>query len=1617
MNDAIEKVGLGVDLLGGPEALATLRAIRSEMQAIATLGGRGGGRGNDPTTNIAGDIQTREKLHAQSTKRMAEDRIRTERRVSQEEIDIMAKAANRKNDINAQVRARAKQMREEERREQQRLLAEQAAAQQRALDQRRARVRAYSQLPDIADRDLGSQRRSFRRYRNDPARDQQTNVFRSQLSEEIQAQRNAIRERTRLVAEQDALDKKAFQSRQESLLRAKNLEIERRSFDERVLSRRIDAAQLNRLPSSIRSELELDLAAQQLSARRNADAQRMLDIQAERAETTARRKAENEMKRVGQMAQYRNLDLQTALQTIPLKDERRTTQATARGILGSGAADAQVQDYKNITQRRRQAQDEIVALSNTRARALEENRPASILGIIDRQQEKVIRNYQQLVTAERQFLAGSGTARGGFGGGGTPPPSSGGRGPRTPERFGGRNNPDELFNSGGFFTSLDAVGRITRNIILYEVVSRASYGLTQYIANSITAAKTTVEYANALRFATETAGGNVEQNIRLADSLGNIGLSRQQGRAAVTEAVRFAESRPEDTGRLVSIVSNIAAERGGGIDRTDELIEQLRRRESKFYKRIFGKTVESIYEDEAAKTIDSRTTSVANDPNLFIGLKPEEFRTRKQEIASYVAQMNDASKEQAVFNYILSQESKFAGEAAERANTLAGRLDKLNASLLNGQEGLGLFLTDLKLFSNIADGLTGKIGFLDKLRPAELGRSGQQGTVSEFDLQRYGLESTTGPRRRALDTIDTVAAPLALGALGVGALALIGNRQANVSVQQRAYNDVLKTASTKFGGDLSAATNEAIYQAQQSRAGLVTKIGTGLNRVTTNLSATVFDTLGQISRVTSSDRVTANLYRQANLLRGNVGIVGPSSLSQAYQDNVARFGTGGGVAGGITGGVIGAGIASLVADKITSNQIVATGITILGGAAGTAAGTFLGNAAGAAIGSRLTSVGGIGALLGGSVGGAGALATGGVVAGGLLTGYGIGSVLEPILSDVLGLPMKQVREDERKFNQEVAAFSKYSLATRERLQLQSDNRIRFRSNTGSLGLLTGAELARSGNAIGDGRGGFQNYTQVILPPLTDKQKVIEDIVKQRDRQLTEVLNNQGLTDIDRQKRIDRINRESEQAQFDARNPEDANYRADYRARQAGSIEARLQKDKQEADAERNRRVQEMSGALSKLREAEQGSFRLVGDIATSRVGDDNPYVKVLSEQITIAERMKQQWGFLGDAAVDYFTKLEQGAARRQLNKLEFGSYITASNLIGQSARETADRNGPGLSRREQDYLDIQQAIVDRAVLIPTLWKQAAEVLGQDNLSPQQVLSGRLNLIADAFGVTGPRSFNVFGQDITQRLNRFNAFGQSLGDLFDVQGRRNAFGQSLTDPRVAQAFTSIGVGESPEVRNALQKSFADAIVDTFKDYTPQQIRQSGYKDYFVAALGVQGLNAERKIEERQQKALIGIREDARLEAQLRADEQFRQAQISKGYDPRDVGRESDALLLARTDGIASKDLSLTQFTARQDALRRNAERQEQDRVDAQKAVQDGLAYQKEMNENIAAIRAAILGGDVSMLVQVQNDTQARIDQQNLQELASGQYNVPLDQNGVESNPFSGSLTRYKRGGRK
>lgn len=1457
--EEVEKIGLGVDLLGGPELLTNLRAIRTEMEAIVALAGRG------PTGpgNTRGPFQQRDPAQQRNDNRQ---RLQEQKRVTDAEITEIARGENYKERVKQRVQQRRAELLQSEQDETRRLVQE-----------RKNRISALAQTDDILNRSLESQRRAFRRHRNDPARDPQTNQYRRELAEEIQAQRQARRtqERDQLESQQRAL------SNRKSYFDA----------DKRLQRQAIRDAEDFRY-----------IGPPTGPSRRTFDA-------------IERRKRQMEaIVSSGNAAQFGGI----------LKD---TEEARLfRQIYGGRnvQADQRRQELEALAERARERQQNRDFVTNDRQRQILEAERA----------------------ANARYPASPPIVPPGGGG---PPRGPGGRDPR--RRL--RTSEDALLNERGFFTSADVVGRITRNILLYEVVSRASYGLVNYVGDAISAAKATVEYANALRFATEQAGGNIRANQELADSLLGIGLSRQQGRQAVTEAARFTEDRPQDIGALVGVATNIAASYGLGIDKTDELIEQLRRRESKFYKRRFGTTVESIYETEALTNIRGRTTNPVDNPDLYIGINRNEIKSLNEEISLYVNNMTDAQKENAVLNYILAQAGRFQGEAAERAATLAGRLDKLSAAWLNSKENLGLFITDLRSVNNLIDYLTGRVDVFNSLRPAQLGRTGPNGTITNFDVQQYGLDRATGTRARVVDTVDSVIGPALLAAATAGILAFAGRRSAFTSFRTEQYNKFLAQAVKKFDGDYAAATQEAVNRANQTRPGLFRAVSAGTGRFT--------DVVLRGSEYASFGRYSRN--GPPPIYYGGVGPVttaqGPysaltSPADQARTDKLRGYG---GFAGGAIGAYAGASIASFVADRITSNTIVAGGLTVLGGVAGTAAGTAIGDVLGGALGARLAGGAGLGALLTGSAGAAG-LAGVGILGAGALTGYGIGSILSNPVNRALGTSYGQQLERERQTRIEEGRALAYTQQQREFQDALREGRVRYRDLRpgGATGLLRSSELPS--DVVGDGQGGLRDFAVEIISKRDAERanRTQEDISAAiRDTAnnptLTETQKNQITAQLELQSKTLREYGTTDQKYIDSTI---IPYRAEAAERE------RVRKDKELQD--RQKYVNQLTNAFGKLRDAQQGSFRLVGDVATTLVGEDNQYVRALSDQITAAERMRQQWGFLGQAAVDYFTKLEQKGIRRQLTNLDFESYITGSNLRGQSLREIAERGGPGLSRREQDQLGIESALFDRASQRP----------------------GLTNRIEQNYGLRPRSSVDVLEQRI--------------------RGLRIEY------------LTGQG-GLGAEALGQLQDQYSELVLSILDEAGPGLTRRAGLEGIYGNALFLQRGSLDRRIQEARQKAQFGSAEDARLQAQLQRDEVFRRQQLASGADVTQVGRRADELLLSRTEGINAKDLTFEQFRARQEALRRQADRAEQDRQEAKAAVAEGIRQQQILNEQVAAIRAAILGGDISMLIQVQNDTQSRIDQNNLEDVAGGRYSIPLDTGETKSNPYTGSFDRYGRGGRK
>lgn len=1609
----INQVGMGVYLDDGVSTLAQLRAIRQEMEAINRLSGRtpAGSSGSGSGSSAKGassweqELKAREAAELASMKRLAKARVDGDRTYTNSEINALARQKEARMNANREVDRRARELHRKR-------LADEERMEKESLSRRRQAYTTAMQSPAVYGPDLRQQARAFQRYRNDPARwapGDRTNEFRSQLAMERLGQRAVINE-------------------------------QRRAHKEQEYEAQRHAREMVRI--ALASAQQQKAAAQSASFAKIADNRQFRYEQA----TLGREMAQRQTQRIREARYFQQAGL-------PIPESRLV------GLGGTALSRVGGSYYRYDP-----------ATGPTYGPRLN---PGSYTGDVfaERARQRLGSSYMPPLPQNRGMISSA-------------------------QQYAGIGKIGSTALSGtrsvlGTDFNLGVAGRITRNILLYEAVSEASYGLVNYIGNAITAAKTTVEFANALRFATEQADGNLAQTQKLADSMLAIGLSRQQGRAAVVEAARFAEGRPADIAALTQVGADIAAARGLGIDRTDELIEQLRRRESKFYKRLFGTTVEAIYEAEAAREIDAQGVNPTDTPSLFIGLNPNEIKSRREQIAAYVAAMDDEAKENSVLNYILSQSNKFQGEAAERATTLAGRLDRLSAAWLNGQEGLGLFISDLRIFNDVLDLLGSKVGVFDSLRPPEIGRTGERGTISRFDVQQFGVDRTTGTRANLLSFLDNTLTPGNIASVGaLGAFGLLGRRNARIEAQNRAYFDTLGTALPKYGGNSQLAIAEAKMMAAQARPGVLSSIGAGATRFTVGGVNTLGSWFGRPNLI--GNRAVAPIfgagpqYSASYNARGPVVAQGPYSplINPQLQSRIDQVQGAFGAAGGIAGGVLGYTIASFVADKITANSIVATGISILGGAVGTGLGSVAGDATGNLIGSRLAAIGGFSTLgaglktLGGL--GVGTLAAGvgsvgstgigmlgglGILGGTALlggaVGYGIGSYLASPVSRILNLPYAQQLEDERQLRAIEASTPAFTAQTRERRAAFESGRLRFRSSASGapLGLLTGAQVRELGLSRGSleevivSRREAGNLTReqgiLDLREAANRLGVNADI--QRTSSLTGLIStefdptkvtreyNQRIAEVQRniqqvslldptnEEEIKNLRGQLARLQGEAALVQNATDRElllrqpgtfvdpvtgniggvvseEYRARAAERELVRKRKEAEEFAKE----TADIESGLAKLREAGRNAYQVVGDIASAMVGEDNQYVRILAEQLTLGERMQQQWGFLGKSAVDYFTKLNAQSLNRQLLQVDYKAYERATGFTEQAAREAAAREAPGLtSKRDQNITNIYEATLG-----------ALTTFQGNRLNTQRMFGSRF-----ARDIYGDYNFNPIANarnsigEISARLGFGTTYGIGPGPqtTFDVAtGRTFSLNARSADVfgefQRTRAATS---GLSAEARSKIGEMYAGAFFDIIGNLDESQLRRMsrdpGFKDAYLTAVNAQQEAANRRVTDSLKIAQLDAEETDRLDRQLREDENKRQQFLLQGYDPKDVGRASDRLFLARTEGIDPRDLTFTQFQTRQEILKREAAREDEDRKAAQEAVAEGLRYQKVMQEDISQLRSAIMNGEASVLIQIQNDTQARADKSYLDARAVA---GPAGQQSASAQPGSPALERYE-----
>lgn len=1310
-DNQIDRIGLGVDLVGGSEVLTDLRALREEMTAIANLATRGKPNNSSGSKDSIKDLEKYqlnsiaivEKAQIDSIKRIAKVKAESAIPITGDEIGAYAAQGQRRQRLASEIKLKNEQ--------EQRDFAQ-------YVSERRKRIQALQSLPDIEERNFNSERKAFRRYRNDPARDEQTDIFRRQLSEEVQAQRNSGRETRRVALERYG----GFPARGQ------------------------------RLAESARQDA--------IEREQEREAQREEDRQAREREVAARARQRFVGPHQLSPAEYQGR----------INDIERSNRSRSK-FGGSIADELGTNTSQDKAEREAKKADDKARRDAQFQQAKDDGEKRRIQNLIDRAKQRRA-DKKQVDEALNDPNDPDG-----------PGPKGGG-------------------GKGGGQSFFDKIGTVAKGFLIYQTISRITKALEEYAVYALAAAKATVEQGNALKFATESAGGNLNANRALAESLGAVGYNRAEGAQTVAAATRAAFRNPAQASGLSTLAVDIAAYRGGGNKESPQIIEDILGGRDRKYREYFNVTPEDIYKQAAKKQL-------GNSPSVTGGRLGTSFNydTEQQLISKYVSALSEEEKEQLRLNYALSQAFRFEGDAATRAGTLAGKIDLVSSSFFNAAANVGTFITELRPVREALDGIiAAKVG--DIFKPPVLKQSGQQSTISDADREAYANEVANG-----------------------------------------------------------------------SRAGSL--------RLASNITGTIADNITPINSL-------------VNFIRDRINPRGTDAQSAEYDRNVA-------------------------------------------------------------------------------------------------------------------LNTTKVAQEKRLRDLSAEAKAK-----------GDPDPVRFRRLGGAAteGSFTREALKAINAAPGPQAGGFRDYFAEVGPAIDDATKKLK-------------LYNDELSQLESV-------RDGAKSEGDKSGERDAKQRIiDLKLRTPDKFFEGLAEEKalKKADAEeaarlkkRNEQVAQQGNALAKLRDTAQGSFRVVSDIGTSLAGEDNPYVKVLADQITAAERMTQQWGHLGQAAVDYFTKLEKGAANRQLTKLEFNTFEGASNSILKAGRERDQRDGPGLSRKDQDYLDIQSAIVNRALEIPKLWARTAEILGK-TVNPIALLKNEITSLQVASGIGArvqPNLANVpitFGGTLDAKGNRIG--GTTVGPFGGQGGRIEGFsagqqtstfnGVSFTldagkqdDYAKYEAQQREFLSQSPEVQRRTKESFADAGLGILDQFSPQQIRQAGlagtYRDF--TNIKAQGLG--NQIEEARKKALLGAKEDARLQIQLKDDADFRQREINAGRDPKEVGRQSDALLLKRTDGINPKDLTADQFGARQEALRRDSERQLKDQEDAKEAVAAGLAFQEQMVAEIKSLRQAILNGDLKVLIQVQNDTQARADQEALQQnQGEGGYQVPLDQKRSATAPSTQRFGRYGR----
>jgi hypothetical protein len=333
------------------------------------------------------------------------------------------------------------------------------------------------------------------------------------------------------------------------------------------------------------------------------------------------------------------------------------------------------------------------------------------------------------------------------------------------------------------------------------------------------------------------------------------------------------------------------------------------------------------------------------------------------------------------------------------------------------------------------------------------------------------------------------------------------------------------------------------------------------------------------------------------------------------------------------------------------------------------------------------------------------------------------------------------------------------------------------------------------------------------------------------------------------------------------------------------------------------RVDTQNSALGKLREAQQGSFRLVEEIA-SAYETNNPFVKIFSDGATAAERMALQWNFMGKQTVDYFTQLETGRIKLALVDQRFQSLAQSQELVNKAEREMAERDlSPDLTREEQAVGRLAQSLIRAAQEIPRLqqdYREMVQGIRPDRYDLERTLQSQVS------GIDAARGVGV-GQDAQGRREVDRYVNEAILSAVKESGLTPAQ-VYRSSPWLRERYAQANLGQQSELRAQIQD-------DLNRIRLQQQERQRLQND--VAQTRESRQTQEEAIYSAAERQGRGTAFQGRFVGQLTKAEE---AQL------RHIGEASDRSLIKQTDTWSPRELAQAGlFEERNEAIRREAQR--------------------------------------------------------------------------------------------